>query len=204
MTNRHPTRILLIRHALTPWNVARRIQGVRDIPLCAQGVRMAAEWSKSPLLAEVSAICTSPLSRAHETGRIIGRKKGMCPLIVPQLVEQDWGEWDGLPLQSLHTKHAAELKIQADKGWEFQPPNGESRAQTRDRALAALAKLAAQNTGQTTLVVTHNSVLRCILYHYLGMPFTEDQPIRLSREYAVHTLVSQNGDLHLANYGVIL
>ncbi len=200
----HTARILLIRHALTPWNIARRIQGRRDIPLCAEGVRMAQDWATSPLLQNIDSIYASPLSRAMDTGRIIGRAHGLCPRTAPGLEEQNWGDWDGITLEALRTEHAKELGAQAALGWGFCPPNGESRTRTRDRALACLRRMACENDSRTVLAVAHNGVLRCILYHFLGMPFTEDQAVHIPKHYAVHTLAVRNGDIRLERHGDVL
>lgn len=69
------TTIGLIRHGITDWNSLGRAQGHSDIPLNEVGRRQAAELGKR--LANEGKwdmIITSDLSRAFETGKIIGSK----------------------------------------------------------------------------------------------------------------------------------
>lgn len=195
------TRIFLIRHALTPWNVARRIQGQRDIPLCAQGVRMAQNWARSPLLKDVQAVYSSPLSRALDTARIFGHAHGLRVQLAQELKEQDWGRWDGLELNVLHSEYGGELAREAAKGWKFRPPDGESRAETRDRALRGLRRIARETKDGTVLAVAHNGLMRSLLYHLLDMPYLEGQAVHIPKEYAVHTLLVRADEVILERYG---
>ena len=44
------TQLVFLRHGLTDWNVERRMQGRRDIPLNDDGRAMVAEWRLPPAL----------------------------------------------------------------------------------------------------------------------------------------------------------
>ena len=90
MHGMEPTRILAIRHGETAWNVDTRIQGHLDIPLNATGREQASRLARALLgHAPIDAICSSDLSRALQTARIVADATG-APLSVnaglPELV----------------------------------------------------------------------------------------------------------------------
>ena len=65
------TKLILVRHGETDWNLNRRFQGISDIPLNEHGRVQAGyarvEWKDVHLDARYS----SPLKRARETAEII-------------------------------------------------------------------------------------------------------------------------------------
>ena len=72
MHGMEPTRILAIRHGETAWNVDTRIQGHLDIPLNATGREQASRLARALLgHAPIGAICSSDLSRALQTARVV-------------------------------------------------------------------------------------------------------------------------------------
>ena len=75
------TRILLIRHGETEWNRNRRFQGRSDVPLNQkgrdQGHALALALKDEP----ITAIYSSPLTRALETARLIRVFHSSAPLV---------------------------------------------------------------------------------------------------------------------------
>lgn len=92
-------RIGLIRHGLTDWNAAGRIQGQTDIPLNGEGREQAERLGRRLLTEEYQwdYIITSGLSRAQETGEIISKLLNV-PLLEPdaRLKERAFGQIEGL------------------------------------------------------------------------------------------------------------
>ncbi|HEU4438315.1 MAG TPA: histidine phosphatase family protein, partial [Methylomirabilota bacterium] len=64
-------RVLLIRHAETDWNRARRFQGRRDVPLSAAGREQAESAARLLAATPLAAVWSSPLARARETASLI-------------------------------------------------------------------------------------------------------------------------------------
>ncbi|EMG38815.1 fructose-2,6-bisphosphatase [Desulfocurvibacter africanus PCS] len=157
------TRFLLMRHAPTAWNQERRIQGQCDTPLSPVGLDLARSWALVLRNHEFQAVLTSDLRRAQETVEAVTNGKELPCMADPRLREQDWGQWTGLLLSDLTV--VEEFKAQAEQGWDFRPPEGESRRQVLHRALAALGDAAHRWPGQNVLVVTHQGVIKCLLYH---------------------------------------
>jgi broad specificity phosphatase PhoE len=145
-------RLYYVRHGLTDWNIAGRLQGHRDIPLnqagraqaarCGQILRdlFAREGRSAARLDYVS----SPLSRARESMQIMRAALGIAPTgyaIEPRLSEISFGEWEGLTYAEVMLRDPDVVaKREADK-WEFLPPGGENYRQVALRVGAWYATL---------------------------------------------------------------
>lgn len=86
---------LILRHGETDWNVAQRMQGVRDIPLNATGHAQAEAAADILSLSGVRRILSSPLSRALETAKATARTTGAPVTCDDRLVERGFGELEG-------------------------------------------------------------------------------------------------------------
>ena len=71
-----PTRIIVVRHGETAWNVDTRIQGQLDIPLNDTGRWQAERLAQALAGEEISAIYSSDLQRAHATALAVARPAG--------------------------------------------------------------------------------------------------------------------------------
>jgi broad specificity phosphatase PhoE len=156
--------LLLVRHGQTEWNATRRVLGRTDIPLDATGEAQAARLRAA--LPPVGAIYASPLARARQTAAALGE-----PRLVPELVEMDQGELDGLDPSGLAEKFG-ELALR----WRADPagvrlPGGETMDEVQTRALAALHRIAEGHApGETVAVVTHQLVISAVLCALHGEP----------------------------------
>uniref|UniRef100_A0A7C3WG98 Histidine phosphatase family protein n=1 Tax=Fundidesulfovibrio putealis TaxID=270496 RepID=A0A7C3WG98_9BACT len=188
------TRIALIRHGLTQWNVLRRIQGGHDSPLTPEGEAACTAWADALRPLNPTALYSSPLGRAMHTARLVGCGLGLEPQEVPGLSEQLFGDWTGRTVEELRV--SGELPAQEAYGWAFLPPGGEDRATVLLRTWAALQTLAGRHPGQCILAVTHESVIRGLLYALLGRDYLPQEPRVLSPR-ALHILRAEGGCLHL-------
>ena len=177
--------LILIRHGRTAWNAEGRFLGRSDIALDEVGLAQAATLAQDPELAQVDAVYASPLSRAADTARALGR----TVTLVPALREMEQGDLEGLDFASALGTHGAFLKA-----WRADPtgvcvPGGESLDQVRDRGLDALRAIAAAHTpGQRVVVATgHDEAYRAALdMHRAGV---EIAAIVDARPYPVGPLV---------------
>ncbi|WP_028580399.1 histidine phosphatase family protein [Desulfogranum japonicum] len=190
------THIGLIRHGLTAWNSKKRIQGQADIQLSSKGREMVACWGETLRPYQWDIIITSPLERARETGRILQQTLEIPFFTIQGLQEQNWGMWTGQTLRQLKHTQLIELNQAVSRGWQFQPPEGESRQEVLKRARKALLQAAALHQGKHMLVVSHQGVLKCILYHLLGRQFLPTEPA-IIRPYSLHILKASPQTLFL-------
>ncbi len=150
-----PTRLLVVRHGESEWNVLGRWQGHADMPLSDGGRRQA--LLAAQVLGAFDGIWSSHLQRAAQTAAIISAELGVGPVMVdPRLGETDVGPWQGLT-------HA-----EIEDGWpgylaeHRRPAGAEPLDEVVARASASLAEIAATTRGGEILVVTHAGVLRTL------------------------------------------
>jgi probable phosphoglycerate mutase len=190
----------LLRHATTLWNLDKRIQGHWDSEL-APGSQAATEALASRLAGlGLARILTSDLGRAKSTAGILNLRLRLPVTVERRLREQQFGQWTGkywrdIPEDGLRAAEAL--------GWEFRPPGGESRADVRQRAEHALIEAARSSPGRNVLVVTHQGVIKAVLYHLLGRAYLPGEPPAFDPD-RVQRVVCEDGGLSLGDLDVAL
>lgn len=179
------TRFGLLRHAQTAWNREKRIQGQSDSPLSATGLEQAAKWAAILAGFHWDRLLTSDLERARATARILNRTLSLPRHTDARLREQDWGHWVGRTVAGLRREDAA-LEARESAGWDFRPPGGEDRRSLRDRSRSALIEAARRWPGTSILVVTHEGVIKALVYDLLGRGFLPGEPKIFRKGYFVH------------------
>jgi alpha-ribazole phosphatase len=186
-------RFWLIRHALVHPQELTRLYGTNDVPICdvtmeADAPRYAALAARLPRPARVIA---TPLSRTQITADAIFRAGYPAQEldIEPAFVEQDFGDWQGLPISGFDARTAQ----QRHPFWPIHaaetPPNGESFEAMIARVGAAMERLAAA-ADPDVVVVTHGGAIRAICAHALGL--SAHQALHLSVDNISLTRLEHN------------
>ncbi len=198
-----PTRFGLLRHAPTEWNQQKRIQGKTDSPLIPAGRARAAAWGKQLSQFSWNRMMASDLGRALETADLVNEALGVSVTQDIRLREQDWGEWTGKTIKEAEEAYAGALAEQVNKGWAFCPPGGESRLRVRERSCRALETAAEAWPGETIMVVTHEGVIKCLVYGLLGRQFLPSEP-PLFKSRCLHWLVWGREGLGIEEINAVL
>ena len=114
----------------------------------------------------------------------------------PQLREQDWGQWTGRIITEIETEASNLMQAQPKTGWKFCPPGGEDRLSVLQRSRNALIEAADRWRGGTILIVTHEGVIKSLIYHLSGRRFLPNEPA-LIKSYNLHWLICGNNDLRI-------
>ena len=168
------TRLVLIRHGECVANVEGRAGGpLGDGGLTergrAQAAALAARLARTRELDGASALYTSTLPRAIETGAMI--VPAIAPVLEPrpraELEELRVGEADGLTWTEVAERFAP-------VDWDHDPtvlnvPGGESLVGFFERCRAALGELVAAHPGELVVVVTHGGVIEQAMKIYQGL-----------------------------------
>ncbi|MCL7487825.1 MAG: histidine phosphatase family protein [Desulfobulbaceae bacterium] len=197
MKSQAATHFGIIRHAPTLWNEEKRIQGQHDAPLSARGRSMAREWGKQLAQLTWHRLVCSDLERARQTAELVNITLRLPWTTESRLREQDWGDWTTMTLGEIKAGHHDLLRKQERQGWDFQPPGGESRRKVLARSLAALAAAHATAPGENILIVCHEGIVKCLLYHLLDRQFLPEEPGVIA-PFHLHLLAMQGNNLSLA------
>jgi probable phosphoglycerate mutase len=158
-----PTRLILVRHGATAHSVDKRFSGRNDLPLSEIGVQQAEALARrAATFGEVTAVVASPLVRTRETATAIAAALGVPVDSDDDLVEVDFGAWEGLTFAQARAAHPEELT-----DWlgsvEVAPPGGESFAAAARRVRRGRDAVIAAHAGRTVVVVTHVTPIKTIL-----------------------------------------
>lgn len=186
--------LLALRHAPTEWNRRGLIQGRRDVPLSDAGRAEAASW-RLPAGWEDAACLASPLARTMETARLLRFE----PTPHPALLEMDWGHFEGETLAAIRARLGPAMAENEARGLDFQPEDGESPREVRDRLAAFLPTL-----GRPTVLVTHKGVLRALLSLATGWTMRNDPPEKLRDGRAHQFELNSAGDLRVVRLNLPL
>jgi broad specificity phosphatase PhoE len=193
-------RLLLIRHGESVANSEGRMQGRLDSPLNACGVRQAGATAER-LAGEgrPEALYTSPLQRALDTARILGERLGLEPIVLPDLMEVDIGEAQGLPWTEFEARWPKEARALRGSGHDARWPGGESRTELAARAARAMDEIVARHATGTVAVVGHGGTLRWGLMHLLCVPDPRSTPYRFDN-CALSEVLLTPGECHLVRF----
>ena len=151
--------VYLARHAETAWSLSGQHTGLTDLPLTAGGEVRAQKLGAVLSRLSFAGIFTSPLRRAMRTCELAGF--GEKAEILPELVEWDYGEYEGLRTLEIRSKRP---------GWEIfrdGAPGGESPEQVAARADRVVERVRA--VSGNVLLFSSAHFLRALATRWVGI-----------------------------------
>lgn len=169
--------LLLVRHGETEWTRARRVTGRQPVALSDAGREQA--HGIVPLLRALAPdrVVTSPLARARETAEMVSAALGAPLTVEPDLVELDFGAWEGRAYDDL-LDDPAYLAFSRDPV-SVSPPGGEAVLAAQRRAVDAVARVLAAAAGARVCAVSHGDVIRMVLAAALRLDVREFRALRV-------------------------
>lgn len=152
--------VYLIRHGETEYNVERRYQGSRDIPLSAVG---KAKLRRAEFT--VDTVYVTPMCRTAQTAEILFPGAKQIP--VYELREMNFGVFEGRNHEELKEEPVYQEWVRSE--WMSLCPGGETREAFSRRTCQALETLIdqAMERGEETLViVAHGGTQMAALERY--------------------------------------
>lgn len=160
--------VYLYRHGITKGNLNAQYIGHTDLPLTSDSVLQLRNIKAHCHYPQVSAVFTSPLKRSVDSANIMFPKNN--PLVINELIEYDFGEFEGLTAEKLKDNDDFKAWMQGDMN--SRPPFGESNAEFIHRVCSAFEKIVdglIKTQTETAAIVCHAGVLMTILSCY-GLP----------------------------------
>lgn len=165
------SRIILVRHGETVWHKENRYAGRSDIALTVRGEAQANQLATWAATAGITAVWSSPLSRAYNTAAPVAKALGLPVQTDDRLIELDFGRGEGLTSTEMSEQiPEAFAAFRADPVKNFFP-GGEDPIHAARRATSALGEIA-RTSNKRSLVVAHSTLLRLVLCQLLGIPLS--------------------------------
>ncbi|CAA7621562.1 Phosphoglycerate/bisphosphoglycerate mutase [Magnetospirillum sp. LM-5] len=163
------TRWWLVRHAPVPCPHGR-IHGQLDVACDTSDDedfrQLAARVPPQATLVESGLMrCRQTTGALEAAGLVVPP-----PLVEPDLMEQNFGRWQGRSWMELEAAKDADLDAFWAEPAFAVPPGGESFAALCDRVGAALARLSGPLAGRDVLAVVHAGTVRAALAAALSLP----------------------------------
>ena len=159
------TRILIVRHGQTNYNVLGRYQGQLDTPLNETGINQSNALKERILKSKlhIDEIWSSDLQRVRNTVTPIAETLSLPLHLHAGLREVNVGDFTDKPttlVKEIYKEHLEEM----NKNWKDAAyPNGESNADVRERIHKTVCEIAEKNDGKTVLIASHGGTMHCLV-----------------------------------------
>ncbi|MFT3858881.1 MAG: histidine phosphatase family protein [Aquabacterium sp.] len=193
MSSDHVTRLLVVRHGETAWNLAARIQGHIDIPLNDKGRWQARQVGQALHDEAIHALYSSDLLRARHTAEAIAEVTQLPLQLDAQLRERHFGRLEGMTQEEVATQWPEEARRWRERDPGYGPEGGETLQGFYDRCITTLTRLAHQHMGQTIAVVAHGGVLDCFYRAANRVPLQAPRTWHISNACINRLLYSPEG-----------
>jgi probable phosphoglycerate mutase len=151
--------VYLARHGETAWSLSGQHTGLTDLSLTPRGECNAKRLGERLKGLELARVFTSPLKRAVQTCELAGF--GATAEVDPDLVEWNYGEYEGLTTAEIHRKRPDWRNFR--DGF----PGGESLKQIGERADRVVGRL--RSIESAVLIFSSGHFLRVLAARWLGL-----------------------------------
>ncbi len=189
------SKLVLVRHGQSIWNLQNRFTGWVDISLSRQGMQEAEKAGQSLAEEHFDIAFTSALQRAQDTLYEILKQNRHCEYYIrvheksqpwyehfvadetdrrelkiymsEKINERYYGDLQGMNKDLARKQYGEEQVHLWRRSYNIAPPNGESLEMTRARVLPYYQQqiLPRLQQGKTVLVVAHGNSLRALIMH---------------------------------------
>jgi len=162
------TRLILVRHGETEWNVSEVFRGRHDVGLSQVGISQAELLGEYLADSTIEAVYSSPLKRALNTAESVAKHHGLDVRIADGLVDFNFGAWEGLALQEVKVKYGELFDRWLKEPHLVKIPDGESLDEVTDRARRVLDGVVSEHGG-TVVLASHRVVNKVLICAMLGL-----------------------------------
>ncbi|MDB9447364.1 histidine phosphatase family protein [Anabaena sp. CS-542/02] len=176
------TRVIIVRHGQSSYNIERRIQGRTDVSrLTEKGCADASKVGKALSNIPFSAIYTSPLQRAKKTAEIIYSElvtdstKSVTPQVADNLMEIDLPLWAEMLSADVKEKFTEDYRTWKQRPHELRMLLKDGTTEhfpvlsIYEQARLFWQEILPRHQGETILIVAHNGINRALISTALGI-----------------------------------
>lgn len=164
------TKLFLVRHGQSQWNLENRFTGWKDVDLTEEGKKEAREASDLLWNEKIDMAYTSALIRAKHTLDIILKRLGIPDIPVVEdkaLNERSYGDLEGKNKQEMIEEVGADKVHLWRRSYDVVPPGGECLKDTCERVIPYFEKeiLPQIKAGKNILISAHGNSLRALVMY---------------------------------------
>jgi probable phosphoglycerate mutase len=163
-----PDELWIVRHGETEWSRAGRHTSVTELPLTAEGERVARLLRERLDGVDFDLVLTSPRERARRTAELAGFPDAH---LEGDLAEWAYGDYEGVTTATIRET------VPGWTVWTHPCPGGETADQVGTRLDRVIAKARAR--GGRVLVFGHGHASRVLAARWLDQPPTDGRFFRL-------------------------
>ncbi|PLR69029.1 histidine phosphatase family protein [Bacillus sp. UMB0893] len=147
------TKLGIVRHGRTAWNLERRAQGSSDIPLDELGIAEAEKLAERLGAEDWDMIYASPLLRARQTAEYIAARLGNLPIQFDSRIrEVSGGQIEG-------TTEAERIEKWGEQ-WRELDLGMEKANLVIERGMSFFEEITSKHPGKNILIVSHGSFIK--------------------------------------------
>ncbi len=193
------TRLVIIRHGESVYNIERKYTGQLDVALTEKGVLQAEITGKYILENyKIDKIYSSDLTRAIDTAKPIADPLGLEIHTDARLREIYAGEWQGYYFNDVAEIFKEEYEYYKTHKTIARTPGGEGMQDVMKRMHEAVKEIAATNDGKTVLISTHNGPLMTLEVLVYGIPLDDIYSVSNN---SITELEYENGSFKAVKFG---
>lgn len=155
------TRLILIRHGQTAWNLQKRYAGFTDIGLDPEGKKQIKKISNRLKNEFIHCVYSSDRIRAIESSKIIFEKIKIKKL--KALREINFGVFESLTHREIMEKYQAIYQKWLKNPFSITIPQGESLKNFKKRIKNVFKKIISSNKNKTIAVVSHGGTISIVI-----------------------------------------
>jgi probable phosphoglycerate mutase len=158
--------VVVVRHGETEWSREGRHTGLTDVPLTAAGEAQARAVGGVLRGGHFVLVLSSPLQRARRTASLAGFADAV---VDPDLVEWDYGGYEGLTTAEIRTEVGRDWTIFAD-GVPSGTPGGRTKGEAVEDVAARADRVVSRvrEVDGNVLVFSHGHFLRVLAARWVG------------------------------------
>jgi broad specificity phosphatase PhoE len=161
--------IILARHGETDWNKDEIFRGRADVVLNKTGLKQAELLGEYLSGDSLDLVYSSPLKRAVKTAEAIAGHQALKVNLVPDLIDFDYGEWQGLSRQEVIERYPRLYQDWTDLPERVTIPGGESLEDVRNRAVPFIEDTVLRCGQERIALVSHRVVNKVLICALLGL-----------------------------------
>lgn len=162
-------KLYILRHGETVWNTEGRLQGMADIELNENGIRLARITGEKLKHVSFDLAISSPLKRSLQTAHLVLAGRDIPVQTDERIQEITFGAWEGLCCRKdRYEIPSDDFSLFFSDPFHYQPPaGGETVQQVIARTGAFYSQLldTPEYQDQTILIACHGCSSRALLYN---------------------------------------